>query len=350
MRKMVFSLLALMFVVNVYSLPAGYRNCFVNDFRYGIFVPEDYQAGKEYHLMIYLHGYSDTTSWHFSLYDEELQKEFPCIVLTPKCLVTYQDGWGSSWNMKESYAIKMTFMIVDSIMKEYNINPSSLHIGGTSMGAFGTFYALASRPGKFASAYAICGGGNPLTADALKGTPLWIFHGSDDKTVPVGQSRNMYNAILKAGGNLIRYTEYPGVGHNSWENAGKEVSLDRWLLSQKKLTVHKAPGAVTSAKTTLNDRNKAFIEWAAPGDRSTDDKMIWCYRIYRNDELLVTVNNDVQFFTDENVTPGSHYSYKVKAVNYYFNESASSPGMEVNIPEMSADIYGITRLKPKERN
>jgi len=32
----------------------------------------------------------------------------------------------------------------------------------------------------------------------------------------------------------LRYTEYPGVKHNSWENVSKERPLVEWLFAQKK--------------------------------------------------------------------------------------------------------------------
>ena len=40
-------------------------------------------------------------------------------------------------------------------------------------------------------------------------------------------------AIKKAGGKP-KYTEYPGVGHNSWDRAYGTKELWTWLLEQKK--------------------------------------------------------------------------------------------------------------------
>ncbi len=39
-------------------------------------------------------------------------------------------------------------------------------------------------------------------------------------------------AAMKALGGEVRYTEYPGVGHNSWEKAYEEAELFSWLLSK----------------------------------------------------------------------------------------------------------------------
>ncbi len=37
---------------------------------------------------------------------------------------------------------------------------------------------------------------------------------------------------MKTLGGEVRYTEYPGVGHNSWDKAYAEPELLLWLLSQ----------------------------------------------------------------------------------------------------------------------
>jgi len=62
-------------------------------------------------------------------------------------------------------------------------------------------------------------------------TPVWIFHGGDDPVVPVIESRRMYQALTALGGE-VHYTEYPGVGHDSWVKAYDEPELISWLLSK----------------------------------------------------------------------------------------------------------------------
>jgi predicted peptidase len=41
-------------------------------------------------------------------------------------------------------------------------------------------------------------------------------------------------AALKAEGAKVKYTEYPGVKHDSWNNAFAEPELIPWLFNQKK--------------------------------------------------------------------------------------------------------------------
>jgi predicted peptidase len=79
----------------------------------------------------------------------------------------------------------------------------------------------------------ICGRGDPKQAAKLKDLPCWAFHGDADTAVKVEGSRDMIDAIKKAGGNP-KYTEYPKVGHNSWDAAYGTDELYKWLLEQKK--------------------------------------------------------------------------------------------------------------------
>jgi predicted peptidase len=79
----------------------------------------------------------------------------------------------------------------------------------------------------------ICGGGQTAWGPTLARVPFWVFHGDADAVVPVARSREMVEAIRAAGGN-VQYTEYPGVNHNSWDNAYGDAAAIEWLLSQER--------------------------------------------------------------------------------------------------------------------
>lgn len=140
-------------------------------------------------------------------------------------------GWGNTWQAGHTLATSLTLKLVDSVFNLYNIDQNRLYLYGISMGGFGVFSILAKEQGKFAAAYAVCGGSDPKAAPDLLDTPLWIFHGEADDIVPVNLSRDVYKEIIKLGGKKVRYTEYPGVKHNSWENVSREASLESWLFS-----------------------------------------------------------------------------------------------------------------------
>ncbi|HZY80196.1 MAG TPA: hypothetical protein VFE50_11780 [Cyclobacteriaceae bacterium] len=46
-----------------------------------------------------------------------------------------------------------------------------------------------------------------------------------------GFIEHLYFSMLRIGGKLVKYTEYKGVKHNSWENSPKEPGLNEWLLT-----------------------------------------------------------------------------------------------------------------------
>ncbi len=45
----------------------------------------------------------------------------------------------------------------------------------------------------------------------------------------------MNDALKKTGSTLVKYTEYPDVGHNSWNQAYKEAELLPWLFGQRRM-------------------------------------------------------------------------------------------------------------------
>lgn len=70
-------------------------------------------------------------------------------------------------------------------------------------------------------------------AQKVASLPAWVFHGGSDSTVPVSESRRMAALPLSMKADL-RYTEYPGVGHSSWDYAYKETGLLPWLLAHRR--------------------------------------------------------------------------------------------------------------------
>ena len=106
------------------------------------------------------------------------------------------------------------------------------------MGGYGAWHLAAEHPHKFAAIVSICGG-SPLyegerfnaIARRVGKTPVWVFHGSDDRVVPVTESRQMVEA-LKANKGDVRYNEYEGVGHNVWLKVLTERELLPWMLRQ----------------------------------------------------------------------------------------------------------------------
>jgi len=90
-----------------------------------------------------------------------------------------------------------------------------------------------SRLARFAPAMPACGAGDPSRAASVAKMAIWAFHEDKDGVVPVAGSREMVEALKKAGGSP-KYSEFPGVGHGSWGPAYDSKGLCEWLFAQKR--------------------------------------------------------------------------------------------------------------------
>lgn len=171
--------------------------------------------------------------------NSENQKNFPAYVIAPQCAENYK--WTEvDWNLQKhdmpdtisDYA-GMTMELVDWLINNLPIDTNRIYITGLSMGGFGTWDLISRYPDKFAAAAPVCGGADLKQAHKLTKIPIWAFHGAKDKVVTVKRTRDMIEAIKKKGGNP-KYTEYPNLGHFSWEAAYNDKDFLKWMFSQSK--------------------------------------------------------------------------------------------------------------------
>jgi predicted peptidase len=125
--------------------------------------------------------------------------------------------------------------LIRSVIKQLPIDERRIYITGQSMGGAGTWGMLAAYPDVFAAAVPVCGVGDVASVPAITagGTAIWAFHGNADPTVPVQASRKMVAALHAAAGSP-KYTEYPGVKHDSWVDAYPDAALHLWLFEQRR--------------------------------------------------------------------------------------------------------------------
>mgnify|MGYP002478155563 FL=1 len=206
--------------------------------RYSIYIPPDYSPDKSWPVVLFLHGAGQAGTDGFAPTRTGLgkairnrDKPFPAIVVFPQAQKRERDIL-STWHPDRPEG-QRALAILDQVQKDFRIDPQRVYLTGISMGGYGA-WALASRhPERFAAIVPICGGGDRDAAGALKSVPCWCFHGSDDPAVRVDNSRRMIDALKQAGGKP-RYTEYPGVRHNCWDQAYATDELWTWLLEQRR--------------------------------------------------------------------------------------------------------------------
>ena len=146
-----------------------------------------------------------------------------------------------SWSLfghkmpKISDSMQMGFEAVDAYIQdpENQVNSKRIYVMGLSMGGYGTWDAIQRRPDFFAAAVPICGGGDKSLAPKLVNIRIWAWHGDKDSVIKPSRSRDMINAISKAGGSP-KYSEIKGRGHNSWVDCWNTDELWKWLYSQSK--------------------------------------------------------------------------------------------------------------------
>lgn len=214
---------------------------------YRLMKPANYKAdgSVKYPLVLFLHGAGERGSDNVltlihgmrDFAKAETRTKYPCFVVVPQC----SDGkrwvevdWSKDSHQQlpdDSESMKLVLELLTTLQHTYQIDDRRLYATGLSMGGYGVWDLITRYPDKFAAAAPICGGGDEAVAARAAKVPVWAFHGDSDTAVKPERSRNMINALIKAGGQPI-YTEYIGVGHDSWSRAYSDPRLMEWMFAQ----------------------------------------------------------------------------------------------------------------------
>ncbi|MDR1156364.1 MAG: T9SS type A sorting domain-containing protein [Bacteroidales bacterium] len=198
---------------------------------YRYLLPEGYDAADratKYPLILILHGSGERGNNNSSqLYDflsvfqqDNIREEYKAMVVLPQCPANR--GFGDT----------PLRGLIGALQKIFAIDANRLYVGGLSMGGYGTYEIVSQNPGLFAAAFPICAWWDDMTVVPQMTTPdWWLFHGDQDPSVAVTESRKMAQALTAAGAS-VQLTIYPGVQHNSWDRAFAEPNLIPWLFSK----------------------------------------------------------------------------------------------------------------------
>ena len=197
--------------------------------KYLLYLPADYQKGeKKWPLIMFLHGAGErgdnleVVKKHGPPKLVAQGKNLNFIIVSPQCP---NDIW---WPEQSDVLINL----LDEIETEYRVDTDRVYLTGLSMGGFGTWTMAERYPQRFAAIAPICGGGERYAAYRLKKVSVWAFHGDKDPVVPVEKSKEMVDAVKKAGGDA-KLTIYPEAEHDSWTEAYNDPELYQWFLSHK---------------------------------------------------------------------------------------------------------------------
>lgn len=217
---------------------------------YRLYVPPSYDRTKAYPLVVFLHGSGSNGTDNIRQLVESVavltgpaQQVEPAFVLAPHC------PSGTKWMVRktprppyrnydqsrvaEGDAARLTRVALSQVRSQYNIDPDRIYITGPSAGGTGTWDAITRHPELFAAAVPITGANDPSRAPAIAHLAIWAFHGADDATSPVDNTREMVRA-LQGLGSPVKYSELEGVGHRSWDQAYVTPGLFEWLFAQRR--------------------------------------------------------------------------------------------------------------------
>ncbi|MBC7921955.1 MAG: phospholipase, partial [Ferruginibacter sp.] len=205
---------------------------------YGLYLPKNFDPAKKYPLVIMLHGAG--SNHRLSLRrvfgksnapgetDVEATRYFPewkevdYLVASP-----YARGTAGYQGIPE----KDVYDVLADVKRRFNVDEDRTYLTGLSMGGGGTLWIGLSRPDIWAAIAPVCpappNGTEALAPNALN-FPVHFFQGEVDRVVPVAGTREWVRR-LKELGTRVEYQEYPGVDHNSWENAYRDGFIFGWF-------------------------------------------------------------------------------------------------------------------------
>ena len=263
---------------------------------YRLFIPDNYDTLKSYPIILTLHGIGEcgtdndiqirvnhiATCWA----DSAFQQKHRCFIVSPQCPV------GVNWT---STGVKSSVSeIMDSLIRNCSIDTNRIYITGLSLGGNGTWDYLISYPGLYAAGIPVCGWHDSSYVKSIKHIPVWNHHGGSDPAVNVSNSRQMISAYENLNLPVVYtncneficntisaekkhrlisdnvdyvYSEYWGVGHNSWDYAYTDSSVLEWLLSKRRRIANVIKFTNPEEYKTIN--NNYYLKFESQVDSCT---------------------------------------------------------------------------------
>lgn len=245
--------MSLLLAATCYLLP---QTGFLDRPGYIVYLPHDYDAKKSWPVILFLHGAGErggdamrATQIGVAAAIRHERDLVPAVVVFP--IAGANDLWLGETAEAAMHAL-------DKTIEEFHGDRDRVYLTGLSMGGYGAYHLALAHPDRFAAMVVVCGGLLPhetvvrqspltmkaddpyaFTAKAIKHIPIWIFHGADDPVLPVDEGRRMAEQLKLAGAD-VHYTEYPGVGHNSWDRAYADRAMWTWLFTRSRERRHQS--------------------------------------------------------------------------------------------------------------
>ncbi len=188
---------------------------------YYLLTPPEYDSSQRYPLIVSLHGAGEKGD-RMVRYWKEAAAKFGCVLCCP-------NSEGFSWNRED---MKRILLIVQTVEKDYSIDPKRVLLNGISAGGAVTYILGLSVQVLFPYL-------NPMSAGFNKGydtllqrakpVPIFITHGTKDDVIPAAQGR-FAEELFRKFQFKVTYIEKPEDGHNLPE--GEQPTILQWFKNQ----------------------------------------------------------------------------------------------------------------------
>lgn len=199
-----------------------------NYIEYAVDFPEDYEEGKRYPVLVYLHGYGFVkASFGDMILNTPIQRPFvpedkACILIAPHCPHT-------SWILH----METLCAFFDFIAGQSYCDTERLYVAGTSMGGCSVWALLLAKKELFAGAVICCAEGQYWASEFYNGLPILAVHGEKDEVIYARESKIIVEKINAKGGHA-ELVLYEDLGHEIWNRVFTDPKTYAWLFQHKK--------------------------------------------------------------------------------------------------------------------
>lgn len=205
---------------------------------YALYVPPNFDASVEYPLVISLHGAGSNHRLNLRRVFGKSNVEGENDVEASRYFSEWEDvnyivasplARGTMGYRGVAEADVMN--VLADVRQRFPIDANRIYLTGLSMGGGGSLWMGLTRPDIWAAIAPVCPAPPPGTetyAPNARNIPMHFHQGGADPVVSP-ESVRAWHDRLDSLGTAVEYTEYPGVGHESWENAYADGQIFDWF-------------------------------------------------------------------------------------------------------------------------